>query len=85
MAKAKPKKTQTVVSNSPLTAAPRVPSGKPTAVAQLKTFKAELDRAPSGMKKDAALRQYAIADAAMKDNNDRGLLKALEEAKKLLR
>jgi hypothetical protein len=44
-----------------------------------------LDRAPSGMKKDAALRQYAIADAAMKDNNDRGLLKALEEAKKLLR
>ena len=52
---------------------------------QLKTFKAELDRAPSGMKKDAALRQYAIADAAMKDNNDRGLLKALEEAKKLLR
>jgi hypothetical protein len=81
MAKAKTKKTPTVVPHKPAVMA----SGKPTAVSQLMAFKAELERAPSGMRKEAAQRQFAIADAAMKENNDRGLLKALDEAKKLLR
>ncbi|MDF1748055.1 MAG: hypothetical protein P1V34_04190 [Alphaproteobacteria bacterium] len=80
-AKAKVKKAPMTVPQKPLIVA----SGKPTAVAQMKAFKAELDRAPSGMRKEAAQRQYAIADAAMKENNDRGILKALEEAKKFLR
>ena len=46
----------------------------------MKTVKAEWDKAPAGPKKDAALKHYQAAEAALKAHNERGCIAALKSA-----
>jgi hypothetical protein len=46
----------------------------------MKTVKAEWDKAPAGPKKDAALKHYQAAEAALKAHNERGCIAAPKSA-----
>jgi hypothetical protein len=47
---------------------------------KMKTVKAAWDKAPSGPKKDAALKHYQAAETAHKANNDADTHKSLDAA-----
>ena len=51
----------------------------------MKTVKAECDKAPAGPKKDAALKHYQAAEAALKAHNEAGCTAALKQAQEALR
>ena len=46
----------------------------------MKTVKAAWDKAPAGPKKDAALKHYQAAEAALKAHNEQGCVAALKQA-----
>lgn len=46
----------------------------------VKTVKAAWDKAPAGPKKDAALKHYQAAEAALKAHNEQGRIAALKQA-----
>jgi len=50
----------------------------------MKTVKAAWDKAPTGSKKDAALKHYQAAEAALKANNEAGCVAALKQAQAAL-
>jgi hypothetical protein len=50
----------------------------------MKTVKAAWDKAPAGPKKDAALKHYQAAEAALKANNEAGCVAALKQAQAAL-
>jgi len=54
------------------TPAPAATSG----AEMMKTVKAAWDKAPAGSKKDAALKHYQAAEAALKANNEAGCVAA---------
>ncbi len=60
-------------------------SSQPTPAEQMKTVKAAWDKAPAGVKKDAAQRHYAAAEKALKAHDDKACLKSLGEAKQALK
>ncbi|MFC4236763.1 hypothetical protein ACFOY8_16285 [Thalassospira xianhensis] len=51
---------------------------------KMKTVKAACEQAPSGPKKDAALKHYQAAETAKKANNDTECVKSLDAASKAL-
>jgi hypothetical protein len=51
----------------------------------MKTVKAECDKAPAGPKKDAALKHYQAAEAALKAHNEAGCISALKQAQAALK
>ena len=62
------------------------PAGKPTSGADmLKAVKAEWDKAPAGPKKDAALKHYQTAEAALKAHKEQDCLAACKQAQSALR
>jgi hypothetical protein len=62
------------------TPAPAATSG----AEMMKTVKAAWDKAPAGSKKDAALKHYQVAEAALKANNEAGCVAALKRAQAAL-
>ena len=62
------------------TPAPAATSG----AEMMKTVKAAWDKAPAGSKKDAALKHYQAAEAALKANNEAGCVAALKQAQAAL-
>ncbi|KEO52141.1 hypothetical protein SMB34_08485 [Thalassospira permensis NBRC 106175] len=50
----------------------------------MKTVKAAWDKAPSGPKKEAALKHYQAAETAQKAKNDPECIKSLDAATKAL-
>ncbi len=50
----------------------------------MKTVKAAWDKAPAGPKKDAALKHYEAAEAALKAHNEEGCKSALKQAQAAL-
>jgi hypothetical protein len=50
----------------------------------MKTVKAAWDKAPAGPKKDAALKHYQAAEAALKAHNEGGCIAALKRARAAL-
>lgn len=61
--------------------APAVTSG----AEMMKTVKAAWDKAPAGPKKDAALKHYQAAEAALKAHNEQGCIAALKQAQAALK
>jgi hypothetical protein len=51
----------------------------------VKTVKAASDNAPAGPKKDAALKHYQAAEAALKAHNEQGCIAALKQAQAALK
>ena len=51
----------------------------------VKTVKAACDKAPAGPKKDAALKHYQAAEAALKAHNEQGCIAALKQAQAALK
>jgi hypothetical protein len=51
----------------------------------MKTVKAAWDKAPAGPKKDAALKHYQAAEAAVKAHNEQGCIAALKQAQAALK
>lgn len=51
---------------------------------QMKTVKAAWEKAPSGPKKDAALKHYQAAEKSQAANNEADCLKSLDAAKAAL-
>jgi hypothetical protein len=51
----------------------------------MKTVKAAWDKAPAGPKKDAALKHYHAAEAALKAHNEQGCIAALKQAQAALK
>lgn len=51
----------------------------------VKTVKAAWDKAPAGPKKDAALKHYQAAEAALKAHNEQGCISALKQAQAALK
>ena len=51
----------------------------------MKTVKAAWDKAPAGPKKDAALKHYQAAEAALKAHNEQGCVTALKQAQAALK
>ena len=51
----------------------------------MKTVKAAWDKAPAGPKKDAALKHYQAAEAALKAHNEQGCVAALKQAQAALK
>ena len=62
------------------TPAPAATSG----AEMMKTVKAAWDKAPAGSKKDAALKHYQAAEAALKANNEADCVAALKQAQAAL-
>lgn len=56
----------------------------PSASERMKTVKAACDKAPSGPKKEAALKHYQAAEKAQKASNETDCLKSCNEAAKAL-
>lgn len=56
----------------------------PSAVERMKTVKAAWDKAPSGPKKEAALKHYQAAEKAQKASNEADCIKACDAATKAL-
>ena len=63
------------------TQAPAATSG----AEMMKTVKAAWDKAPAGPKKDAALKHYRAAEAALKAHNEQGCIAALKQAQAALK
>ncbi|MBR9778282.1 MAG: hypothetical protein GYB52_02950 [Rhodospirillales bacterium] len=55
-----------------------------SAAEKMKTVKAVWDKAPSGPKKEAALKHYQAAETAQKAKNDPECIKSLDAATKAL-
>ncbi|OSQ30809.1 hypothetical protein [Thalassospira sp. MCCC 1A03138] len=55
-----------------------------SAAEKMKTVKAAWDKAPSGPKKEAALKHYQAAETAHKAKNDPDCFKSLDAATKAL-
>ena len=51
----------------------------------MKTVNAAWDKAPAGPKKDAALKHYQAAEAALKAHNEQGCVAALKQAQAALK
>jgi hypothetical protein len=62
------------------TPAPAATSG----AEMMKTVKAAWDKAPTGRKKDAALKHYQAAEAALTAHNEQGCVAALKQAQAAL-
>jgi hypothetical protein len=60
------------------------PQAHGTAAEQMKSVKAAWDKAPSGPKKDAALKHYQAAEKAHTAKHDADAIKELDKARKAL-
>ena len=63
---------------------PNTATASTSGAEMLKTVKAAWDKAPAGPKKDAALKHYRTAEAALKSHEEAGAVAALKQAEAAL-